>query len=195
MSKLTFILGGARSGKSTLAEQLAARCSAQTGGSVLYIATAQAGDEEMRARIQAHRRSRPSGWQTLEAPLSVAAALQDLQSSYDIVLLDCLTLLVSNLLMAHSDEQSESIHAGLQTAVEAEIDALLETIQHSQADWFVVSNEVGLGLVPPYPFGRAYRDLLGRVNQRFAACADAAYLMVAGLTLPLHHLKIDPLAD
>lgn len=189
MGKLTFILGGARSGKSALAEKLAQK----HPGRVLYIATAEALDEEMQARIRAHQALRPENWQTLESPRNVARALQEVKTPYDLVLLDCLTLLVSNLLLAHSEPEAEQVDPALDAVVSAEVDALLAEMAHSPADWIVVSNEVGLGLVPPYPLGRAFRDLLGRANQRLAAQANAAYLLVAGMALPLHAIKVDVL--
>ena len=178
MGRLTFILGGARSGKSTYAERLAR----QQSGRVLYIATAQALDEEMAGRIRQHRSQRPPNWQTLEAPSGVAAALQSLPGPQpDLVLLDCLTLLVSNLLLQACPADGEPDAQTAEVPVRAEIESLLAAIQSSPADWIVVSNEVGMGLVPPYPLGRIYRDLLGWANQQMAATADEVLLMVAGL--------------
>ena len=173
--ELTFILGGARSGKSTLAEQLAAR-----GERVLYVATAEGRDEEMRRRIAAHQAARPQHWDTVEEPLDLAGALRPVHNRYDTVLIDCLTLWVSNLLLgrqpgAADDAIEERI---LNTARE-----LLQLVASSGAGWIMVSNEVGLGVVPGSPLGRAYRDLLGRVNQLIAAHARQVYLMVAGLPL------------
>ena len=173
--ELTFILGGARSGKSTLAEQLAAR-----GERVLYVATAEGRDEEMRRRIAAHQAARPQHWDTVEEPLDLAGALRPVHNRYDTVLIDCLTLWVSNLLLgrqpgAADDAIEERI---LNTARE-----LLQLVASSGAGWIMVSNEVGLGVVPGSPLGRTYRDLLGRVNQLIAAQARVVYLMVAGLPL------------
>ena len=175
---LTFIVGGARSGKSTHAEQLAVR-----GARVLYVATAEGRDEEMRRRIAAHRAARPGHWDTLEEPLDLAGALRPTHHRYDAVLIDCLTLWVSNLLLdlqprvAGEDRSEERILL--------ETSKLLAVVKASEADWIVVSNEVGLGVVPPSPLGRAYRDALGRVNQLIAAAASEVYLMVAGLPLPV----------
>lgn len=178
MGRLTFILGGARSGKSTYAERLAR----QQSGNVLYIATAQALDEEMAARIRQHRSQRPPTWQTLEAPSNVAAALRNLPGPQpDLALLDCLTLLVSNLMLQACPADGESQAQAAEALVRAEIESLLAVIQSSPPDWIVVSNEVGMGLVPPYPLGRIYRDLLGWANQKMAASADEVLLMVAGL--------------
>ena len=181
--ELILILGGARSGKSSYAERLAR----ERGGEVLFVATATAGDEEMAARIAAHRAARPASWRTLEAPTDVAARVAGANDPAPTIVLDCLTLLVSNLLLAHEAAGETTVAR----AVEAEIDALLVQVDLGAAAWIVVSNEVGMGLVPPYPLGRAYRDLLGRVNARIAARADRAYLLVAGLPLNLKRLAAE----
>lgn len=185
MGRLTLILGGARSGKSSFAQRLAG----ERAGQVVYIATAQALDDEMAARIQAHRQDRPAEWSTLEIPLHVGLRLQEQPAAAELFLLDCLTLLVTNLLMAASPQDGEPDEHQAAEAVEAEISALLVAIQEGEAEWIVVSNEVGLGLVPPYPLGRVYRDELGRANQRLASAADEVYFMVAGLPLPVHQLQ------
>jgi adenosylcobinamide kinase / adenosylcobinamide-phosphate guanylyltransferase len=173
---LILILGGARSGKSAYAQSLAA----QHGGSVLYVATAEAGDAEMAARIAAHRESRPAEWQTLEAPRNVGQAIRSCPGQCDTVLLDCLTLLANNIIVPlPEDATAEQAEAALGD----EVDGLLEAYQFGRAGWIIVSNEVGLGLVPPYPLGRIYRDALGRANQRLASAADEVLFMVAGLPL------------
>ena len=146
---------------------------------MLFVATAEAGDAEMAARIEAHRASRPQDWTTLEAPVDVVGALAPVVDDYDTVLLDCLTLWVSNLLLT-MDARSRR---GRPSSAEAE--ALLALQRRSGAGWVVVSNEVGLGVIPPSELGRAYEDALGRVNQMFAAQADAVYFMAAGLPLLL----------
>ena len=177
---LTFILGGARSGKSSYAERLAA----EHGGAVLYVATARAWDDDMAARIARHKADRPAHWSTLEAPLQVGEAvsqwLRNVPEPPAVVLLDCLTLLANNVLVSMPEdirpEQAEA-------ALAPEIAALAEAIKASGLDWIVVSNEVGLGIVPPYALGRAYRDALGRANQRMAALADRVFFMVAGLPM------------
>ena len=177
MGKLSLILGGARSGKSTYAEKLAGG----HGGKVVYIATAQGLDDEMKTRIAAHRAQRPSNWNTLEIPTRVGQSIARKPPEADLVLLDCLTLLVSNILMEVSDDpDSPAVDQG-KSSVEEEIQALLSAIESSRADWIIVSNEVGMGLVPPYPLGRLYRDMLGWANRRLAENADEVTLMVAGL--------------
>ncbi len=173
--QITLILGGARSGKSAYAEKLAR----QSGQHILYIATAEARDKEMAKRIAAHQAARPSTWRTLEAPTNVAASLATINDRLDAILLDCLTLLVSNMVLA-MEEQPEVI---VETAVEAELEAIIAAQTRLNAPLIIVSNEVGLGLVPPYPLGRLYRDILGRANQRLAAQADHVLFMVAGLPM------------
>lgn len=177
MGALILILGGARSGKSAYAERLAL----ERGGAVLFVATATAGDDEMARRIAVHRAARPAWWRTIEAPTGVAAAVAASGDDAPTIILDCATLLVSNLLLAHEVAGEVEV----ERRVTAEIDALLAHIAASAATWIAVSNEVGMGLVPPYPLGRQYRDLLGRVNMRLAARAERAYLLVAGLPLDL----------
>jgi adenosylcobinamide kinase/adenosylcobinamide-phosphate guanylyltransferase len=189
---LILITGGARAGKSTLAEKLARRLGGDKD--VCFLATAEPGDEEMRARILAHRATRPPGWRTVEAPHSVIAALDRLANppSVRVVLLDCLTLLVSNVLLARPEEQTvESVWP----AVEAEVNALVRFAGHAAVAMVVVTNEVGLGIVPDNRLARVYRDLLGRANQRLAARAAFVYLVVAGIPVDIKALErsLDPL--
>jgi adenosylcobinamide kinase/adenosylcobinamide-phosphate guanylyltransferase len=176
---LTLILGGARSGKSVHAQQLARE---RGGDDVLFVATAQALDDEMTARIESHRRERPAGWRTLEAPRHTGQAIARAEPSA-VVLVDCLTLLVSNAVLAQAPESASAAEA--EAAALAEVKELLAAYQSGTASWIVISNEVGLGLVPPYPVGRAYRDALGRANQRLAAQADEVVLMVAGIPMKI----------
>jgi len=177
--RLTLILGGARSGNSAYAEKLAA----ERGERVLYVATAEAGDEEMAARIAVHRAERPAYWRTLEAPRAVGRAVRSLITddlSLDVVLLDCLTLLANNVIAPLPEPVTAQ---AAEAALDAEVDELLAAYAESAVEWIVISNEVGLGLVPPYPLGRAYRDALGRANQRLAGVADEVLFMVAGLPM------------
>lgn len=172
--KLIFLLGGARSGKSRYAEQWAKA----HGSQVLYVATAAALDEDMRARIAAHQAERPAQWHTLEAPHQTHQRIADCRLPYDTLLLDCLTLLTSNVLLQcpESATQDEANRAIL-----TQINGLLHVYRQSEAVWLVVSNEVGMGVVPPSRLGRAFRDMLGRANQRLAQEADDVLLLVAGL--------------
>ena len=173
-NQLTFILGGVRSGKSSYAQELALE-----GRRVLFVATAEAGDREMAARIRAHRESRPSEWDTLEEPVGLVDALRARLRGYDTILLDCLTLWVSNLLLCGSEAQSA------RRPILPRARELLDLIRGSDCSWIVVSNEVGLGVVPATELGRIYADELGRVNQLMAAEADAVYFMAAGLPMSL----------
>ncbi len=185
--RLILVLGGARSGKSDFALRLARR----RAGTVLFVATATAGDAEMAERIAAHRRSRPAEWETVEAPLQVAAALQGKTAGARAVLLDCLTLLTSNLLMQTVEDVGEKSHEivpRMQRQLQAEIDALVDLHRAGEADFIVVSNEVGEGIVPASPLARVYRDMLGWGNSYLAARADAVYLMVAGLPIDVKRL-------
>ncbi|MBE0697298.1 MAG: bifunctional adenosylcobinamide kinase/adenosylcobinamide-phosphate guanylyltransferase [Anaerolineaceae bacterium] len=175
-NQFTFILGGARSGKSTYAQQMAE----ESGRPVTFAATAIAFDEEMAARIAVHRAERPASWHTLESSRGVGKAIREQAVDGGIVLLDCLTLLANNVLLALPDPQNGP---AAQAALDAEVDDLLDAWGQGNADWIVVSNEVGLGLVPEYPLGRVYRDVLGRANQRLARAATRVIFMVAGLPL------------
>ena len=175
-SHITLILGGARSGKSSYAQKLAE----DSGKSVTFLATAQALDEEMSARIQKHRAERPSDWETLEIPLGIATHIQRTKS--DTVILDCITLLVTNLLMQFVKDDLVD-EAPFMQAVQSEIEDLLTAIGKSNQQWFIISNEVGLGLVPPYQMGRVYRDGIGWANQRLAREAEKVLFMVAGIPM------------
>jgi adenosylcobinamide kinase/adenosylcobinamide-phosphate guanylyltransferase len=162
----TLVLGGARSGKSRYAESLIRSLPPPW----TYIATAEAGDEEMAARIEAHRARRGAEWRTVEAPRDLAAALAACAKMP--VLIDCLTLWLSNLMLAEAD-------------IDAEIERLEQALARAAAPVVLVANEVGSGIVPDYPLGRRFRDLQGSLNQRMAAGADRVVLMVAGLPLAL----------
>jgi adenosylcobinamide kinase/adenosylcobinamide-phosphate guanylyltransferase len=185
---LTLILGGARSGKSTYAEALAPKL----GQRVLYVATAEALDDEMRARAAAHQASRPADWPTLEAPLAVGAALRASPEAAeaDVILLECLTLLVSNVILAGGPDAPEPDVDAAWNAVQTELEGLLQAHRQLGAHLIMVSNEVGLGVVPPYNLGRTYRDCLGRANQTLARIADRTILMVAGLPVDLRAMPL-----
>jgi adenosylcobinamide kinase / adenosylcobinamide-phosphate guanylyltransferase len=167
---LTFLVGGARSGKSTLALGLAG----ESGRTVVFIATSEPRDEEMAARIERHRRERRPEWSTVEAPLDLSGALAAAPDDACVVL-DCLTLWTSNALEAGWTDE----------AVAQAAEEVARLAASRAAPTVVVSNEVGLGVVPDTPLGRRYRDVLGRVNAIFAAAAERACFVVAGRALEL----------
>lgn len=176
---LTLVLGGARSGKSHHAEQLALQCA----GPVTYIATAGEGDEEMQLRVALHRARRPEHWGLVEEPVRLAEALYTHAQHGGCVLVDCLTLWLNNLLFA---EQRDYPDTGLITPPEAwtaEIDALLTALPLLPGEVILVSNEIGLGVVPMGAITRFYVDELGRLNQRLATLADNVHLLVAGIPM------------
>jgi len=162
---LTFLLGGARSGKSAHAERLVTACPSPW----TYIATAQNFDDEMTERIAMHRARRVEGWVTIDAPLDLVGAIADVPAGRPL-LIDCLTLWLSNHLLAGND-------------LEHECERLERSLSAPRGPWFVVSNEVGLGIVPDNALSRKFRDAAGRLNQRIAARADAVSFMVAGLPI------------
>ncbi len=180
--ELIFILGGARSGKSSFAERLAEA----EDGRVLYVATAEALDDDMERRIAKHRQQRPAEWTTVEEPVEIDSVLPTALEGFDVCLLDCLTLWVSNLLLKMEDEPDA------EQQILGSAERLLEVYERSEATWIVVSNEVGLGVVPPSRLGAVYRDALGRVNQLVAAKADRVYFMAAGLALEMKSLGALP---
>jgi adenosylcobinamide kinase/adenosylcobinamide-phosphate guanylyltransferase len=178
MGKLILVLGGARSGKSAFAQRIATERGA---GDVVYVATAEAGDEEMALRIEKHRQTRPPDWRTLEAPQDVASCILDQAAGARAVLLDCVTMLVSNLLLQAEDPLAD----GVEAVIMEEIEALIACVAQLSGDLILVSNEVGMALVPPYPLGRAFRDIVGRANQALAREADEVFLLVAGIPMTL----------
>lgn len=174
VNSLTLILGGARSGKSTFAEQIAR----ESGKPVLFIATATAGDSEMAERIRNHQASRPAEWQTLELPYGLGRNLAGPVAS--VVIIDCITLLVSNILLSFPENTPDE---AVMHKIRIEMDELIAAQVRRGGQWLLVSNEVGLGLVPPYPLGRIYRDALGFANQALARAASRVVLMVAGIPM------------
>jgi len=177
---ITFVLGGARSGKSRFALEKASVCK----GKKIYIATAQAIDDEMKERIEKHKEERSEEWATLEEPLNITTLISDIHRSYDVILLDCLTLWLSNLLLDGED-------------IEVEIASLIDALRitpacagatadrHHASRIFIVSNEVGLGIVPDNALSRRFRDLSGYLNQKMAAIADEVYLITAGIPVKI----------
>ncbi len=164
----SLILGGARSGKSSRAQSLAEAASNKR----IYIATAEALDDEMAQRIERHKAERGLGWTTIEAPINVSDAINSHADDEAACLVDCLTLWLSNLIHRKCD-------------VEKEISILCNAVQNTQQPIVLVSNEVGMGLVPDTPLGREFRDAQGRLNQRVAAVCDRVEFVAAGLPLTL----------
>jgi len=169
--KMIFITGGVRSGKSRFAQELAQKFP----GPKAYLATAQALDEEMAERIQKHKNNRAKDWQTIEEPLWLAESLRQKGDLFSLILLDCLTLWISNLTMARWSEQK----------ILGEADRLLKVCQETRCSLILVGNEVGMGIVPDHPSGRTFRDLSGLINQRVAGQADEVYFLVSGLAQKL----------
>jgi adenosylcobinamide kinase/adenosylcobinamide-phosphate guanylyltransferase len=167
----TLILGGARSGKSAFAQAAAEARAAQTGGRLVMVATAQAFDSEMAERIARHRDDRGSAWTTVEAPLDLVAALDGLGAD-DVVVVDCLTLWLSNLML---DDRDVAVAAA----------QLVASVGRFEGTLWLVSNEVGFGIVPDNALARRFRDEAGRLHQALAQAADAVTLVMAGLTLRL----------
>jgi len=193
-SRLVLISGGARSGKSTFAERLAIK----SGRSVAFIATATAGDEEMRERIARHRAARPATWHTIEEPLDLAGAVLQASKLADVLLLDCITLWLNNLFAQamgqHESEEGQYTTGKLyDDAALQQIEKLLTVVRSLEPGkaLLIVTNEVGLGIVPAYALGRLYRDTLGYVNQRLAQAADRVYFMIAGMGIDLKRLSED----
>jgi adenosylcobinamide kinase / adenosylcobinamide-phosphate guanylyltransferase len=169
--QIILLLGGARSGKSHYAQQLAKKL----GGRVLFVATGEALDEEMQARIAEHRNNRPKNWRTLEIPIGVGMGIERQIGDAEVVLIDCLTLLISNLLRDEPD------YPEAEKRMMSEINELIAAMDKLDASFIMVSNEVGMGLVPENKLGRIYRDMLGKANQLLASHATEVYLMVACL--------------
>jgi len=176
--KLIFITGGARSGKSNFAEQI----SVSFGKPVAYIATAEPLDKEMTERIKKHKNRRPVNWETYEEPIKVRELVSRLGLEKEVILIDCLTLLTSNLLLRKEEKVEDS---KWQEEILAEIERLAEISYEVPARVIIVTNEVGMGLVPDNPLGRIYRDILGRANSIIADKADEVFMMVSGIPLKI----------
>jgi len=175
------ILGGARSGKSRFAKEIALRLSDK----VLFVATAEALDEEMKQRIEEHKTERPPSWRCVEVPTGVGMRIREEVGDAEVVIVDCLTLLVSNVIGQCGDDPEQISAELVQARLTTEIDELIGCINGSTATFILVSNEVGMGLVPESRLGRLYCGLLGKINQILAEHADGVYFMVSGMPLSL----------
>lgn len=212
--RFTLVTGGARSGKSTYAERLAAQLAEPRGGRVTYLATSQTHDVEMAARVATHRAARPAAWTTVECPLEVPAAIREHAGpaasgglSGPVLLLDCVTFWVTNLLFAggafggsappedgynyDKDLLPPAEERAAAERVTVAVDDLLAALGETGATLVAVTNEVGLGVVPEYPLARLYRDQLGWANQRLGRAADRLFLLVSGYALDVKELA-DP---
>ena len=179
--KLIFVTGGIRSGKSEFAELITSKL----GNKVTYIATAQALDEEMRHRIRLHRERRPHTWQTVEEPYRVTEIIRENSQGSDVVMVDCLTLLLSNLMFKKEQETGGDFKKESQAEILREIGSLAKAAAETEAHVVIVSNEVGMTLVSDNFLGRQYQELVGKANQIIAMTADKAYLVVAGHPIDL----------
>ncbi len=175
-SAVTLVIGGARSGKTRYAQQLGERVE-----NVVFVATAHAGDEEMCTKITRHRKERPQHWHTVEESLDLGGTIERYGSGADLIVIDCLTLFAANLLAATEDFPADKS----EPEIARHIDYLCRALRATPCSVVLVSNEVGSGVVPAYPLGRRYRELLGEINQKTAQLADEVVLMVAGLPLSL----------
>ncbi len=170
--RLIFVTGGTRSGKSNFAQNFAR----SKKGRTVFIATAEALDDEMGQRIASHRQARPSGWDTVEEPRHLGQAVKKCAGTYDILLIDCLTLWISNLLTNHSLSEAE---------IALEVKSLIQSCKTEGSTVIIVSNEVGMGIVPVDRLTRLYRDIVGRANQEIASEADEVYLVVSGISMKI----------
>jgi adenosylcobinamide kinase/adenosylcobinamide-phosphate guanylyltransferase len=184
MSKKILITGGARSGKSSYAEKVAAGISEK----VLYIATAVAFDLEMADRIEIHKKSRPQAWDTFEGYKNIDAVIADAKC-YDVILLDCVTVMLTNLLWEYPGMDFETPSSGVldeaEEYVRHEFEKLLKAAEGYQGSLIMVTNELGCGLVPEAPIARSFRDIAGRVNQQIAAHCHEVYLTVCGIPIQI----------
>src|SRR3990172_11565315 len=197
MGNTVFIVGGARSGKSTFALELGSKISGRKG----FIATAETLDEEMKERIIFHKKTRPAEWETIEEPVDLGKRLQNIAGSYDVVIVDCLTLWLSNMLGREEDSEPPKGNenpplppfrkGGMggfdrgfsDERIKAEIERLTSVLKDVSCKVIVVSNEVGLGIVPENKIARLFRDLGGLMNQKVASVADEVYLVTCGIPM------------
>lgn len=185
MGKAILITGGARSGKSSYAEKLAR----DLPGNILYIATSIPFDDEMKHRVKKHQEARPGEWDTYEGYRGLGKVISEKNGEYSGVLLDCITVMVTNLLLQYPgidfDNASYEDFAGVEKAIMEEVEELLQGVSRSKATVIMVTNELGSGIVPESLLGRVFRDMAGRVNQYIAARCDEVYMTVCGLPLKL----------
>jgi len=190
LGKLVFITGGARSGKSTFAEKIAAERLVADGQqkNVLYIATAVPFDDEMKLRIQKHKERRPAKWQTVEAYRDLDKVIEMNIEGKSAVLLDCITVMITNLMVERNLDwdrmEAEELYR-IETEIDCEIKKFIDIAKNKEVLFIVVSNEIGMGLVPEYTMSRVFRDIAGRVNQKLAEAADEVFFCVSGIPVKI----------
>jgi adenosylcobinamide kinase / adenosylcobinamide-phosphate guanylyltransferase len=184
MGKITFITGGARSGKSAFAEKLL-----RNEDCVIYLATCEASDDEMKNRIAKHKSSRNPAWNTIEAYKDLDIVLEKTIKNKKYILVDCLTIMISNLMILGNKIDWDTVDVAtvdnIEKSVVTEINKLLKLVRSFAGETIIVSNELGMGIVPPAPLGRYYRDIAGRINQIVADAADSVYFVVSGIPLKI----------
>lgn len=171
MGKITFILGGVRSGKS----QMAIKMAKKKNGKVAFIATCVPMDKEMKKRVSMHRKARPAHWQTFEEPEDIHSLLRKIDNKFDIIIIDCLTILVSNMLLKNLKDKD----------IEEKINQTMFALKRNKAEAIIVSNEVGMGIVPDNKLAREFRDIAGKINQITAKKSDEVFFMISGLPLSI----------
>lgn len=185
MGKITYVTGGARSGKSTFAEEYVV----EKGLEKVYLATAIAFDNEMKMRVEKHREQRGSQWLTIEGYRNLREKLEESVRDEKIILMDCLTNMVSNLMIMEREYDWDNITKeelfSLEDDIRKQVEDILAFVEERDMELVVVSNELGMGLVPPYALGRHFRDIAGRMNQMVARRAAEAHLIVSGIPVRL----------
>jgi len=184
MGRLVFVTGGARSGKSSFAEKIAKGCECD----VVYIATSIPFDDEMRARIKKHIERRPSNWKTIEAYKDMDKHLENEKNENVVFLLDCITIMITNIMLEYSidwDVATDREIDCIEVAINLEMEKLLKIIKEKNATFILVTNEIGMGIVPESRLPRAFRDIAGRINQFIAKASDEVYLCVSGIPVKI----------
>lgn len=186
MGRIIYFTGGARSGKSTQAEQYIFE---RAYSKRIYVATSIPFDEEMKSRVKKHREQRGENWTTIEGYRDLVEKISPHIENGGVILLDCLTNMVTNLMIMDNEYDWDNISTDevdrIEESIKKEVESLFEYIKDQSMDMVVVSNELGMGVVPPYPLGRYFRDICGRMNQLAGKYADEAYMAVSGLQLKL----------
>jgi len=183
--KIVLVTGGARSGKSTFGEKYIAELASR----IAYIATAIPFDDEMKSRIKHHRGSRPQEWTTVEKYFEIDRVIPSIAFEHDGIILDCVTLMVSNMMLEAPDVDWENPDPAkvneIQDAAIAHAKAIVEALKASKMSGVLITNEIGMGIVPENPMARAFRDIAGRVNQTIASMSDEVWLLVSGIPVKI----------